>query len=72
MESECYRGYSIWGHAILQLDDILQLERYAGSGTITRSNKLIEGSGILGHFDSEEAAQDAGLDWARAWVDSHG
>jgi len=72
MESESYRGYSIWGHAILQLEDILQPERYAGSGTITRSNKLIEGSGVLGYFDTEEEAQHAGLDWARAWVDSHG
>ena len=71
MESESYRGYSIWGHAILQLEDILQPERYAGGGTITRSDKLIEGSGVLGHFDTEEEAQHAGLDWARAWVDSH-
>jgi hypothetical protein len=43
MESESYRGYSIWGHAIRQQEDILQPERYAASGTITRSNQLIEG-----------------------------
>jgi len=72
MESESYRGYRLWGHAILQQENILQPDQYAASGTITRGNKLIEGSGVLGHFDTEEDAQHAGLDWARAWVDSHG
>jgi hypothetical protein len=61
MESESYRDYNMWGHAILQQKDILQPERYAGSGTITKSGKLIEASGVLGHFDSEEDAQHAGL-----------
>lgn len=72
MESETYNGYSVWGHAILQQEDILQPERYAASGTITGSGKLVEASGILGYFDTEEEAQHAGLDWARAWVDAHG
>jgi hypothetical protein len=71
MESASYRGYIIWRHAIMQQEDILQPERYAGSGTITRSKKLIEASGVLGHFDTEEETQQYGLDWARAWVD-HG
>lgn len=72
MESQSYQGYNIWGHAILQQEDILQPERYAASGTITRHNKLVEASGILDYFDTEEQARLAGLDWARAWVDSHG
>jgi len=72
MELESYNGYSVWGHAILQQEGMLQPERYAASGTITRNNKLIEASGVLGYFDTEEQAQHAGLDWARAWVDSHG
>jgi hypothetical protein len=72
MESQSYRGYSIWGHAILQQEDILQPERYAASGTITRLGKLVETSGILGYFDTEDEAHHAGLDWARAWIDSHG
>jgi len=72
MESETYQGYSIWGHAILQQEDIRLPARYAAGGTITRGTKLIEGSGILGYFDSEEEARESGLDWARAWVDSHG
>lgn len=72
MESDSYSGYRVWGHAILQQEGILQPERYAASGTITQNNKLVEASGILGHFDSEEEAQHAGLDWARAWVDAHG
>ncbi|MEW6339525.1 MAG: hypothetical protein RXR20_20800 [Paraburkholderia sp.] len=66
MESETYKGYAIWGHAIVQNDG------YAASGTITRGSKLVEGSGVLGTFDSEDDARLAGLDWARAWVDSHG
>ncbi|HEY2604477.1 hypothetical protein P0D88_28580 [Paraburkholderia sp. RL18-103-BIB-C] len=72
MESQSYRGYSIWGHAILQQEDILQPERYAASGTITRLGKLVEASGILSYFDTEDEAHHAGLDWARAWIDSHG
>ncbi|WP_144109047.1 hypothetical protein [Paraburkholderia sp. BCC1886] len=72
MESEIYHGYNVWGHAILQQEDILQPERYAASGTITRGGKLIEASGILGYFDFENEAQHVGLDWARAWIDSHG
>ncbi|WP_341317624.1 hypothetical protein WN982_40905 [Paraburkholderia sp. IMGN_8] len=72
MESQSYLGYNVWGHAILQQEDILLPERYAASGTITRHNKLVEASGVLGYFDTEEQAKHAGLDWARAWVDSHG
>ncbi|MGF6774911.1 hypothetical protein [Paraburkholderia sp. GAS334] len=72
MQSESYNGYNFWGHAILQQEDILQPERYAASGTITQNNKLVEASGVLGYFDTDEEAQQAGLAWARAWVDSHG
>ncbi|MGF6723234.1 hypothetical protein P3T43_002589 [Paraburkholderia sp. GAS41] len=66
MEPELYQGYAIWGHAIVQGDG------FAASGTITRGSKLVEGSGVLGTFATDEAARLAGLDWARAWVDSHG
>jgi hypothetical protein len=72
MEAESYKGYRIFGHAIVQQEDILLPERYAGSGTITRDTKMVEASGVLGVFDTEEEAQLAGLGWARAWVDSHG
>ena len=72
MEVENYRGYRIWGHAIVQQEDILQPERYAASGTITRNNRLVEASGVLGAFETEEEAQLVGLSWARAWVDNHG
>ncbi|MFM0502942.1 hypothetical protein [Paraburkholderia caffeinilytica] len=72
MGSERYNGYSVWGHAILQQVDILQQERYAASGTITQTGKLVETSGVLGYFDTDEQALQAGLDWARAWVDVHG
>ncbi|CAE6695892.1 hypothetical protein [Paraburkholderia domus] len=72
MESGSYKGYRIFGHAILQQEDILSPERYAGSGTIAHDAKMIEASGVLAVFDTEEEAQFAGLDWARAWVDNHG
>jgi hypothetical protein len=71
MEVENYRGYRIWGHAIVQQEDILQPERYAASGTITQNNRLVEASGVLGAFDTEQEAQLVGLSWARAWVDNH-
>ncbi|SFT82876.1 hypothetical protein SAMN05192563_1004228 [Paraburkholderia aspalathi] len=60
----------LWGHAILQQKDILHPERYAASGTITKDNKVIEASGVLGEFDTGEEAELAGIQWARAWVDS--
>ncbi|MCX4177363.1 MULTISPECIES: hypothetical protein [Paraburkholderia] len=72
MESASYKGYRIFGHAILHQEDILSSERYAGSGTITRYTKMVEASGVLGVFETEEEAQLAGLGWARAWVDNHG
>ncbi|MGU7781223.1 hypothetical protein [Burkholderia sp. PU8-34] len=71
MEAETYYGYQIWGHAILQQDEILQPERFAASGTITQHNKLVEASGVLGVFDTEDEARVAGLEWARAWIDNH-
>lgn len=72
MEAESYKGYQIWGHALLQQEEIMQPDRYAASGTITRNNRLVEASSMLGVFDTEDEARLAGLDWARAWVDSHG
>jgi hypothetical protein len=78
MRSERYSDYTLWGHAILQQKDAAHAEhaghseRYGASGTITRDSKVIEASGVLGLFDSEEEAEDAGLSWARAWIDSHG
>ncbi|SIN80646.1 hypothetical protein [Paraburkholderia phenazinium] len=72
MESGIYKGYRLFGHAIRQQEDILLPERYAASGTIIHETKMVEASGVLGAFDTEDEAQFAGLDWARAWVDNHG
>lgn len=72
MLSEKYRSYVLCGHAILQREGILQAERYAASGTITTDTKVVEASGVLGAFGTEEEAELAGLAWARAWVDNHG
>ena len=49
----------------------MQPDRYAASGTITQNNKLVEASGVLGVFDTEDEARVAGLEWARAWIDNH-
>ncbi|CAG9247782.1 hypothetical protein [Paraburkholderia unamae] len=72
MEREPYKGYVLWGHAIAHQAELLTQERYAGSGTITQDNTLICTSGVLDLFDSEDDAQNAGLAWAKAWVDTHG
>lgn len=72
MQTERYGGYALWGHAILQQEDILQAEQFAASGTITQGTKVIEVSGVLGVFGTQEEAESAGLAWGRAWVDSHG
>jgi hypothetical protein len=72
MQTEKYRGYTLWGHAILQQEDIVRQERFAGSGTIMRDSKVVVASGVLGVFDTDEEAELAGLLWCRAWVDSHG
>ena len=66
MEAELYNCYSIWGHAIRQGTG------YAAGGTVTRDNKLIETSGVLGSFETELDAELVGLNWCRAWVDNHG
>jgi hypothetical protein len=65
MDAELYRGFSIWGHSIRQNHG------FAASGTVTKQNQLVEASGVLGVFDTEEDAALAGLNWCRAWVDSH-
>ncbi|EUC16601.1 hypothetical protein PMI06_004826 [Burkholderia sp. BT03] len=59
MQGEKYRGYVLWGHALLQQEDIPQAERYAASGTINRDTKVIEASGVLDTFVSEEEADAA-------------
>jgi hypothetical protein len=46
MQTEKYRGYTLWGHAILERD-IQQTERFVGSGTVTRDAKVVEASGVI-------------------------
>ncbi|WOD17066.1 hypothetical protein [Paraburkholderia kirstenboschensis] len=72
MQTEKYRGYTLWGHAILQQEGIPQPAKFAGSGTVTRDTTVVEVSGVLGAFDTDEEAELVGLSWCRAWVDSHG
>ena len=71
MQSETYRGYVLWGHAILEQPASPERKRYAASGTVTKAGKFAEASGILGIADSEMNAEHIGLEWARAWVDNH-
>lgn len=72
MERDAYKGYLLWGHAIPQQTESPATGRYAASGTIVRENKFVEASGVIGVLDSEQEALDAGLAWARAWVDTNG
>jgi hypothetical protein len=43
MKSGIYKRYRIFGHAILQQEDTLSPERYAGSGTLTRDTTRVHG-----------------------------
>ncbi|MFL9957736.1 MULTISPECIES: hypothetical protein [Paraburkholderia] len=72
MQTDQYRGYTLWAHAILQQEDVVRPNQIAGSGTIMRDLKVVVASGVLGVFDSDEEAESAGLSWCRAWVESHG
>jgi hypothetical protein len=72
MQTDQYRGYTLWGHAILQQEDVMRSERFARRGTIVRDAKVVVASGVLGVFEADEEAESAGLSWCRAWVDSHG
>ncbi|WP_421376344.1 hypothetical protein ACOCG7_00590 [Paraburkholderia sp. DD10] len=72
MQLDQYRGYTLWGHAIPQHEDVVRPERFAGSGTIMRDSKVAVASGVLGVFDTDEQAESAGLSWCRTWVDNHG
>jgi hypothetical protein len=65
METEVYKGYAIYGHSIEQEAG------YAASGTVVRDDRVVQSSGILEVFPSEEDALRAGLAWAREWIDSH-
>ena len=59
----------LWGHAILNQQEIPQAERYAAIGTITKDHRIIEASGMLGEFQTEEETEQAGIGSAVAWVD---
>jgi hypothetical protein len=65
METEVYRGYSIYGHSIERDSG------YAASGTVVRDGRVIQSSDILDIFQTDEEALLAGLTWAREWVDGH-
>lgn len=73
MQTDQYRGFTLWGHAILQLQDgDMPQARFAGSGTITRDSKVVVAFGVLGVFDTDGEAESTGLSWCRVWVDNHG
>ncbi|RKP49562.1 hypothetical protein [Pararobbsia silviterrae] len=72
MEHEIYKGYELWGHVIARRDELQSRDGYAASGTVMQDRRLVEASGVLDVFYDEAAAIEAGLAWARAWVDTHG
>jgi hypothetical protein len=71
MQSETYKGYKVWGHAIEQQEELLQPIRFEASGTVTQDSRFVEASGLIGVFDTGEEAERAGLNWGRSYVDSH-
>jgi hypothetical protein len=71
MQSDGYKGYVLWGHAIQEHSADGEHVRYVASGTVTKDGKFAEASGILDVTDSEIEAEFRGLEWARAWVDNH-
>jgi len=50
MQTENYRGCTLWGHAILQQESNPRTKRFAGSGTFTHVTKVVNLSEVLGHF----------------------
>src|ERR1700754_2799664 len=68
IQSERYKGYDVWGHAMGEELDVTERERFVASGTVTRAGNLVEASGVTGSFVLEEQALSSGMDWARAWV----
>jgi hypothetical protein len=42
------------------------------SGTATKDGRFVQASGVLAAVDPAVDAENIGLDWAHAWVDSHG
>jgi hypothetical protein len=70
MQSETSRGYSVWGHAILQQEEVTLPERYAASGTTTKYNKAVETPCVLALFigyarRNRLAWSGLGLGWTR-------
>jgi hypothetical protein len=65
MHVDDYKGYLLYGHSIEQPTG------YAASGTVMRDGRVVESSGILEIFASDEEALNAGIAWAREWVDGH-
>jgi hypothetical protein len=66
METEVYKGFSIYGHSIEHEAG------YAASGTVVRDDRVVQSSGILAIFPTDEEALLAGLAWAREWIDGQG
>jgi hypothetical protein len=58
MQIESYKGY-VGGHAIREQQNILERERYAASGTVTRSGKFVEASGFWAFFNRKRKPKNA-------------
>ena len=65
METDIYKGYVIYGHAIDEG------EVFASSGTVIVAGRVVGTSGVLEFFHTEEEATAAGIAWAREWVDAN-
>ncbi|CAM2159266.1 transposase (plasmid) [Pararobbsia alpina] len=72
MQKEEYKGYVLWGHAMARRAAVEAGNFWAASGTVTKDRELVGASGVLEVFEEEFAAEEAGIAWAREWVDKHG
>ncbi|SAL18588.1 hypothetical protein AWB64_01266 [Caballeronia sordidicola] len=65
MQTVGYKGFLLYGHSIEQQDG------FAASGTVVQDGKLVQSSGVLAVYQSDEDAMDAGVRWAQEWIDFH-
>lgn len=71
MRSAGYKGFDLWGHAIPMQAENEETAQFGAGGTVMKCGTVLGTSGILGLAGTKEGAWHIGLEWARAWVDSH-
>lgn len=67
MDFIIYNGYVLHGHARPMADGMFE-----ATGVVEQDGKVIESSDPLGYYPAFESAVEAGVGWAKSWVDQHG